>query len=210
SRAVMSAGESPSMPNRWRCGNTRLADWAVIKAGTIGRRRGSGKGSRVSPVGSRRCRIGKPLVGRGDLGDEIADERLVAERLEPHLALFEPRRAGIDRLAVDEDHAFLACIGVDAGKAEGEARILLRADAPQPVEHGLAGLERHGIARPARRLARLAAADEEGGGAAHCAPARAARGGTAARTSSLPSSESAWLTRQASSVAGKSSRRCAP
>src|SRR6266852_8326821 len=86
--------------------------------------------------------------GRRDLGDEIANERLVGEWSECHLARLEPRRAGIDGLAVELHHAFLAGIGVDAGEADGEARVPICPDPTQSVEHGLAGLERNVIALP--------------------------------------------------------------
>src|SRR5262245_25012918 len=57
--------------------------------------------------------------GRRDLGDEVANEPFVGERRQRHLARLQPRRAGIDRLAVQLQHAFLAGIGIDAGEADG-------------------------------------------------------------------------------------------
>src|SRR5215470_17134025 len=62
----------------------------------------------------------KPLGGRGDLGDEVAQQRFVGERGQGHFARLEPRGAGVDGLAIQLDHAFLAGIGVDAGEADGE------------------------------------------------------------------------------------------
>ena len=63
----------------------------------------------------------------------------------------EPLGAGIDRLAVELDHAFLAGVGVDAGEADGEARVAVGPDPTQAVEHRLARLEWHLIAFPAAR-----------------------------------------------------------
>ena len=83
------------------------------------------------------------LCRRRDLGDEVAHQRLVGKRCERHLARLEPRGAGVDRLAVELDHAFLAGIGVDAGVADRQARVAIGPDPAQPVEHRLAGLERH-------------------------------------------------------------------
>src|SRR5918999_2117852 len=97
----------------------------------------------ISPFRSRRSSwvLSEPLVGWRDLGDEILDELLVRQRLERHLALGKTRRAGIDGLAVDADHAFLAGVGVDAREADREAGIALVADPAQPVEHSLSLLE---------------------------------------------------------------------
>ena len=53
-------------------------------------------------------------------------------------------------------------IGIDAGKTEGERRIGVAADITQPVEHGLAGGERHVEAFGLVRLAGGAALDEKG------------------------------------------------
>src|SRR5690349_2283625 len=84
----------------------------------------------------------KPLVRRRDLRHQVLDQRLVGQRLERHLALGKARRAGVNRLAVDLDHAFLARVGIDAREADGEARILVHANPAQAVEHRLPLLER--------------------------------------------------------------------
>src|SRR5262249_56562788 len=85
---------------------------------------------------------------RRNLSDEIAHAPLVQERVKFHLARFETRGAGINGLAVELDHAFLARIGIDAGKADGERRIAIGADPAQSVEHGLTGLEGNFIPLP--------------------------------------------------------------
>src|SRR5690348_895289 len=109
--------------------------------------------------GSEATELFEPLRRRRDLGDEIADERLVRQRGERHFPRLEPRGASIDGLAVELDHAFLAGIGVDAGKPHRQRRVLVDAQPAQPVEHRLARLERHIEALEARRLAMAAAAD---------------------------------------------------
>ena len=111
----------------------------------------------------------KAFGGRRDLGDEIAHQLLVRQRRDGHLARLEPRGAGIDRLAVEFHHAFLAGIGVDAGKADRQRRVLVDADPAQPVEHRLAALERHRVGLPTAVGLVLAAPDFQGGGFAHCA-----------------------------------------
>src|SRR5215469_6161873 len=58
------------------------------------------------------------LAWRRDLGDEVANELLVRQWRQRHLARLEPGGAGVDRLAVELDHALLARVGVDAGEAD--------------------------------------------------------------------------------------------
>ena len=74
--------------------------------------------------GPLRAAPGKPLGRRGDFGDEVAQQRFVGERRQGHLPRLEPRGAGVDGFSVELDHAFLA--GVDAGEADGEARVAMR------------------------------------------------------------------------------------
>src|SRR6266404_4724921 len=88
-------------------------------------------------------RLPEPLRRRRNLGDEVAHQRLVRQRLHYHLAWLQPRRAGIRGGAVDLHHAFLAGIGVDAGEPERQRRVAVRPDPAQAVENRLAGLERH-------------------------------------------------------------------
>src|SRR5262249_37563393 len=77
--------------------------------------------------------------------------------------------AGIDGLAVELDHAFLAGVGVDAGEADGEARVAVGANPAQGVEHRLPGLERHLVALEAPGGAIDAAPDFELRAFHHCA-----------------------------------------
>src|SRR5579871_504286 len=78
-----------------------------------------------------------------DLGDEIAHKLFVRKRRERHFTRLETGGTGIDRLAVDPDHAFLAGIGVDAGETDRQRGVLVDAQPAQAVEHRLARLERH-------------------------------------------------------------------
>src|SRR5690349_927924 len=94
-------------------------------------------------LGLRLGREGETLGGRCDLGDEVAHERFVGQGCDCHFARLEPRRAGINGLAVQFHHAFLAGIGIYAGETDGERGVLVDADPAQPVEHRLAALERH-------------------------------------------------------------------
>src|SRR5215469_11835666 len=107
------------------------------------------------------------LGGRRDLGDEIADQGLVRQRRKRHLARLEPRGASVDGFAVELDHAFLASIGVDAGKPHRQRGILVDAQPAQPVEHRLPWLERHFEGLPPRWFAMGAAADFQCGEGAH-------------------------------------------
>src|SRR5947207_15913788 len=110
--------------------------------------------SRRAVTASELCQA---LIRRGDLGNEVAYLTLVWQGLEPHLARFEPRRACVDHLSIEQHHAFLAGIGVDAGIAEGQAWIGLDADAPKSIEHRLARFVGHLEARPNGLLTGLAA-----------------------------------------------------
>src|SRR5215471_13639140 len=116
----------------------------------------------------------KPFRGRRDLGDEVAHETLVGERRQRHLPRLKPRRAGIDRRAVELHHAFLAGIGIDAGEADGEARVAVGANPAQPVENGLAWLEWNVEALPMACRGVRPAPDLEPRMQAHCAAAIAA------------------------------------
>src|SRR4051794_39557232 len=89
------------------------------------------------------------LRGRRDLGNEVAYEFFIGKRSQPHDSCFEPRGAGVNRPAVEFDHAFLAGIGVDARIAHRQGRIAMTAYPAQPVEHRLAGLERYRETLPA-------------------------------------------------------------
>src|SRR5215469_15056018 len=121
----------------------------------------------------------EPLGRRRDLGDEIAHQRLVVQRLHHHLARLEPRRAGIDGRAVELHHAFLARIGVDAGETDRERRVAIGADPAQPVEHRLARLERDLVALEPPRLGVGAAPHLERRRLAHCAATSAITGADA-------------------------------
>src|SRR5580704_4264556 len=101
----------------------------------------------------------KPLARRRDFGNQIANELLVRQRRERHGARLEAGGAGIDRVAVELDHALLAGIGVDAGEAHRQRRVLVDAQPAQAVEHRLAGLEGHVVGLPLRRVAVVAALD---------------------------------------------------
>jgi len=105
----------------------------------------------------------------------------------PHLAFVEPRGAGIVHVAVDHHHAFLAGIGIDAGEAEGERRIELGANVAQPVEHGLAGYERHVKALDPVRLVGGAALNKKGRVHAEAPASFGACGALLADSASLPS-----------------------
>src|SRR4051794_4714821 len=83
------------------------------------------------------CSDGETLGGGCDLGHEVADEGLVGQRREGHFARLEPRRAGVDGLAVEFQHALLAGVGIDAGEADRERRVLVDADPAQAIEHRL-------------------------------------------------------------------------
>jgi transposase len=140
----------------------------------------------------------EPLIGRRDRSDEVADQLLVRQRREAHHARLQPQRAGIADLAVDQQHAFLAGIGVQAGIAEGEASIRLAPDPAQAVEHRLARLEGHLEVRLLGRRAGHSALDAE----------RRDHAATARRAIARPASPRviAWLHAQPSSIPGKSSR----
>src|SRR5712664_2986567 len=151
----------------------------------------------------------EPLRRRRDLGHQVAHQLLVVERLHLHLARLEAGRAGIDGLAVELHHAFLARIGVDAGEADRERGVAVGPDPAQPVEHRLAGLERHLVGLEAASRGVEAAPDLERRAIAHCAATSAATG-TDEMASRPPESRAVWLTCQAGSMPGKSSRWCAP
>src|SRR6185503_2514257 len=78
-----------------------------------------------------------------------------------HFLFSQPGRAGVDRFAVDANHALLARVGVDAGETDGEAGVAVDADPAQRVEHGLAGLVRDLVALKPPGGAGLAAEDVE-------------------------------------------------
>src|SRR6266852_6570237 len=149
------------------------------------------------------------LRRRRDLGDEVANERLVGQRRQRHLARLEARGAGIDRLAVELHQALLAGIGIDAGEADRERGIAVRPDPAQTVEHGLAGLERDVVALPPPGAGGFAAPHLEARDGAHCAAAAVAAGTAASARPPAPS-RAIWLTRHSGSMPGKSSRWWAP
>src|SRR5690242_6023253 len=151
----------------------------------------------------------EPLPRWRDFGHQVAHQPLVVQRLHRHLARHEPRRAGIDGLAIELDHAFLARIGIDAGEADGERGIAVGADPAQAVEHRLAGLERHLVALEAPHLGGGAPPDIERRGLAHCA-ATAAATGTGPKASRPLVSRAVWLTCHSGSRPEKSSRWWAP
>src|SRR5262249_21304631 len=118
-------------------------------------------------------------------------------------------RAGINRLAVEFDHAFLASISVDAGKSDGKGGIAVGADPAQAVEHGLTGLEGDVETVEVSGFVRAAAPDLQRRGQAHCAAARASAGGEVSATSA-PFKRTSWLRPHCGNKPGKSSRWCAP
>src|SRR5712671_2344414 len=154
----------------------------------------------------------EPLGRRSNLGHQVANQLLVVERLHLHGARLEPRRAGVDGLAVELHHAFLARIGVDAGEADRERRVAVGPNPAQPVEHRLPGLERHLVGLETPRLGVEAAPHFQRRDIAHCAATSAATGATGfdERTSRPPESRAVWLTCQSGTMPGKSSRWCAP
>src|SRR5712691_13442829 len=151
-------------------------------------------------------RLAEPLRWRRNLGDEVAHQRLVRQRLHYHLAWLQPRRAGIGGGAVDLHHAFLAGIGVDAGEPYRQRRVVVRPDPAQAVENRLARLERHLIGLELPGLRRESAPDPQSRSYGHCAATHSCAG--IIQTNSIaPSRQRAtWLPRHSSSMAGKSSR----
>src|SRR6185437_9039104 len=98
---------------------------------------------------------------RGDFSYEITHQLLVGQGGEPHLARPQPSGAGIDGFAIKLDHALLACIGIDAGKTDGEVWIAIDPYPAQAVEHRLARLEWHLIGLPMAAIGIAAAPDRE-------------------------------------------------
>src|SRR5436853_4405663 len=107
---------------------------------------------RAKRVSLRRNESAQTLVRWRNLAHEVAHQLLVRQRLKRHLALGKPRGAGVHRLAINLDHAFLAGTGVDAGEPDRKRRIMVRANPTQSIEHRLARIVRHLIALIARRL----------------------------------------------------------
>ena len=101
----------------------------------------------------------EPLVWRGDLGDEIPDQGFLRQRPKGRHAFLQSDRAGVIDPAVDQHHAFLAGVGVNAGEPKRKRRIELAPKRAQAVEHGLAMLERNLEAFDAWRFAGRAALD---------------------------------------------------
>src|SRR5688500_1252266 len=83
----------------------------------------------------------KPLVRRGNFGDQIANELLVGQRLDDDFARGKTFEARVYGLAIYPHHAFLARVGVDAGEADGESGIALRAYPAKRIQDRLSGLE---------------------------------------------------------------------
>src|SRR5262245_61637131 len=144
----------------------------------------------------------KTFGGRSDFGDQIAHQRLVGQRRHLHLARLEPCRAGINSLAVEFHHAFLAGVGIDAGKADGKRGVLVDADPAQPIEHRLPTFERHRMDFPAAFGLSRPAPDLKGGGLAH--RAATSRGAGLGRVSSttVPARCADWLTCHSGSMPG--------
>src|ERR1039458_9232917 len=94
-------------------------------------------------ISRRRTKAQQPLVARGDFGDQVLHQRLVRKRRDMHVAVLQPLGAGIDDLALQHQHAFLARVGVDAGEADGKRRVERRAYPAQAVQQRIAGLERY-------------------------------------------------------------------
>src|SRR5580693_5861619 len=161
----------------------------------------------------------KSLAGRGNLGDQVANELLVRQRGECHGARLEAGGAGIDRVAVELDHALLAGIGIDAGEAHRQRRVLVDTQPAQAVEHRLAGLEGDLVGLPLRRVAVAAALDFQRcdllgimlGFLAHDASTFVfAATGALVISISVPISLTCLCSCHCGSVAGQSSRWCAP
>src|SRR3954468_17561176 len=151
----------------------------------------------------------KSFRRRRDLGDEVAHEPLVGQGRQRHFARGEARRAGIDRRAVEFDHAFLAGVGIDAGEPDRKAGITGGPDPAQAVEHGLSGLERHLVVLPSPGIGAFSAPDFQVCNRSHCAAAGVTTG---AGVSAKPpdSSRATWFSRHCDSMPGRSSRWWAP
>lgn len=131
--------------------------------------------------------IEQPFVARGDFGDQVVHQCFIVQRSDMHIAFAQAHGAGIGGLAFELDHAFLARIRVDAGKAHGEGGVKLRAYPAQPVEQRLTRRKRHLERLGARRRAGGAALDMQAGGPGrHGVLAAACAAGTRSRLS-LPS-----------------------
>src|SRR5215471_11424649 len=141
------------------------------------------------------------LIRRRNLRHQVADQRFVRQRLEPHLAWLEPRRAGIDHLAVQQDHAFLARVRIDAGEADRKCRILLASDLSETVEDGLSRLVRNLVTGPGRVVSALSSSYHQL--RVQCHRARLpVRTGTDSNTNLPPCNRTIWFVVQLSSVCG--------
>ena len=74
------------------------------------------------------------LVWRGDLGHEISDPGFLRQRRKGSHAFLQSDRAGVVDPAVDQHHAFLAGVGIDAGEPKRKRRIDLAPKRAQAVE----------------------------------------------------------------------------
>ena len=83
----------------------------------------------------------EPLVRRGNFGDQIANELLVRQGLDDDFTRGKAFKARVYGLAIHAHHAFLACVRVDAGEADGESGIVVRAYPAQRIQDRLSGLE---------------------------------------------------------------------
>src|SRR5687768_6297263 len=95
----------------------------------------------MAVFGALRTKDLKPLVGRGDFGHQVTNQLLVRQRLDDDLARGETLEARVYGLAIHAHHAFLACVRVDAGEADGESGIVVRAYPAQRIQDRLSGLE---------------------------------------------------------------------
>src|SRR4029079_18588157 len=145
----------------------------------------------------------------GVLGGGGPHEPVGGQGRERHFARGEARRTGIDRRAVEFDHAFLAGVGIDAGEPDRKALITGGPDPAQAVEHGLSGLERHIIVLPSPGIGAFSAPDFQICNRSHCAAAGVTTG---AGVSAKPpdSSRATWFRRHCDSMPGRSSRWWAP
>src|SRR5271165_6862031 len=101
---------------------------------------------------------------------------LIGQGLEEHLPRLQTRGASVGGLTVDDDHALLATICIDAGMAEAQPWIEMGSHISQPIEHRLARSIRNFVTAERQSAAGLANANNQTCGGIHhatfeiCAP----------------------------------------